>query len=368
MPTFTGDKSTGKYIDNERLFYCDGGEEGFVFRNIQIQYFRFGFHFRNLSNSTFENVIQANHGWFTSVEGQGGSNSDLQGTGFKLINSLDNSRGSNNKILNCATYNMSLTGFTLGAGHDMLVAYCEATSDIDNGNPQDYYFHTIGQGNVFSNVKANRLISSKHSGHGICFNQLAENNVMQNSVVYGTSVHFDGAISCYANHIEVIGDDSYGLFKGGNFGLFDGAEYNLIENSISRNGYEGIVFADSGANPYPEHAGQNNVIRNVTVKDKLESIIDLLWWDEVQDLTSNNSFQNCTFSNAPNLFSIARPNSNFSIIESDITNVTNLKTIDDRKGVFGLNSNTLFKDSNFWNSEIPSKDVFNVENLTNDPR
>lgn len=367
MPTFSGNNSSGKYIDNGNLFYTDGGEQGFVFRNMQIQYFRRGFYFNRLSNSTFENVTQANHGWFTEVKGQGGSNSDLQGTGWFLHSNSTGSWGENNKIINCASYNMTFRAFAIGNSRTTLVAYCEATSDIDNGNPQDYYFHTIGKNNVFTNVKANRLISSNHSGHGICFNQKSENNVMQHSRIYGTSVHFDGAIHCYANEIELIGDNSYGLYKGGDFGFIDGAEYNLVENSTVKFGDTGFIFADSGKNPYEEHAGQNNVIRNVMVEDKLSSMIDLFWWDEVEQLSSNNSFQNCSFKNAPNLFKIARPNSSFSLIDTEVNNVTSLIELDNRKGNFALNNNTNFLNSNFWQSELPSKDQYVVENVTNNP-
>lgn len=364
MPTFSGNKGSGKYIDNESLFYSDGGEEGFVFRNMQIQYFRRGFEFRNLSSSVFENITQANHGWFTTVRGQGGSNSDLQGSAFMLHSPSKNSYGSNNVILNCAVYNVAFRAYTVGNGRSNTIAFSEAYSDIDNGNPQDYYFHTIGEGNLFTNLKAGRFINSSHSGHGICFNQLSKNNVMQHSEIYGTSVHFDGAIECYANEIEVIGDNSYGLFKGGDIAVFDNAEFNLIENSIVRGGDTGITFADSGKNPYPEHAGQHNTFNNVIIEDKLESIIELFWWDEVNDLTSHNEFIGCTFSNAPNLFKIERPNSDFSIMNSEIVNVNNLIIIDDRRGVFDLNSNTKFLNSNFWQSELPSGNEYVVEGLT----
>lgn len=367
MPTFTGDKSSGKYIDNESLFSTDGGEEGFVFRNIQIQYFRRGFDFRNLSYSVFENVVQANHGWFTEVKGQGGSNTDLQGTGWMLYSTSTSSWGSHNKILNCASYNMAFRGFTIGNGRETLIAYCESSSDIDNGNPQDYYFHTIGQNNLFSNLKVNRYISSNHSGHGICFNQLSERNVMQYSEVYGTNIHFDGSIECYANNISITGDNSYGLYDGGGITVMDGAEYNLIENCTLKNGEYGVSFSDSGKNPYPEHSGQNNVFKNLTVTDKSSAIISLNWWAESEDLCSNNSFQNCTFAGAPYLFSVARSNSNFSIIDSNISDVEQLEELDTRNGYYELNSNTQFLDSNFWNSEMPSESRFIVSNLTNAP-
>ncbi|MFC4220515.1 hypothetical protein [Flagellimonas marina] len=364
MPTFSGSKSSGKYIDNGSLFYCDGGEQGFVFRNIQIEYFRRGFDMRNLSNSIFENVVQANHGWFTEVEGQGGSNTDLQGTGWLIYSTSTSSWGSNNIILNCASYNMAFRGFTIGNSRLTLVAFSEATSDIDNGNPQDYYFHTIGKDNLFTNLKANRLVSSNHSGHGICFNQLSENNIMQDSEIYGTNIHFDGSIGCYANNITVIGDNSFGLFEGGGISMIDGAEYNLIENCTLTNGGSGVSFSDSGKNPYEEHAGQNNVFRNLNISNKSGAIISLNWWAESDDPCSNNSFQNCTFSNASSLFSIARTNSNFSIVDCDVSNVAELEVLDDRNGNYILNSNTQFIDSNFWNSELPSAARFIVDGLT----
>lgn len=360
MPTFSGNTSRApQYIGNESLFWQDGGEQGFVFRNIQIQYFRYGFQFKNLSSSVFENVIIANLGNFEPVEGQGGSNQDLIGKGFSITQKSDR-----NVIKNSATYNMAMIGFSLGEGEHSLIEYCEATSDIDNGNPQDYYFHTTGKYNLFSHVRANRLISSNHSGHGICFNQLADNNVMESSKVYGTSIHFDGAVNCYATNIEIIGDNSYGLYKGGDIIIMDGAENNLIENTTSINGESGISFSDSGKNSYAEHAGKNNTFRNVTVSNKSLAIIDLNWWNEKDDLSENNAFENCKFSNAPYLFVISRSNSNFSFDNCEFTDVNKLQqTSYKNSGNFVLNANTKFTNSTFSNSEIPNKLDFIISNL-----
>ena len=365
MPTFSGNKTSApKYIDNESLFYCDGGEQGFVFRNIQIQYFRRGFDFRNLSDSVFENVVQANHGWFTEIAGQGGSNTDLQGTGWLIYSTSTSSWGSNNVIKNSAAYNMAFRGFTIGNSQHTLVEYSEATSDIDNGNPQDYYFHTIGKYNLFSHLRANRLVSSNHSGHGICFNQLADNNVMESSTIYGTSIHFDGAVNCYANNIELIGDNSYGLYEGGGIIIMDGAENNLVENTTSINGESGVSFSDSGKNSYAEHAGKNNTFRNLTVSNKSLAMIDLNWWNEKDDLSENNAFENCKFSNAPYLFVISRSNSNFSFDNCEFVDVNKLQqTSYKNTGNFVLNANTKFTNSKFSNSEMPNKLDFIISNL-----
>ena len=365
MPTFSGNTSLApKYIDNQSLFYCDGGEEGFVFRNIQIQYFRRGFNLRNLSNSVFENVTQANHGWFAKIKGQGGSNTDLQGSAWLIYSNSKSSWGSNNVIKNCAAYNMAFRGFTIGNSQNTLVEYSESTSDIDNGNPQDYYFHTTGKFNLFSNVRSNRLISSDHSGHGICFNQLSDNNVMIKSKVYGTNIHFDGATNCYANDIELIGDDSYGLYKGGGINILDGAEKNLIENISSKNGSSAISFSDSGKNPYTEHAGKYNTFRNLTAINKSLAIINLSWWNERDDLSESNIFENCEFSNAPYLFVVSRSNSDFMFDNCKFNSIENLQeTSYKNPGNFVLNSNTQFKNSTFSNSEIPNKDNFILENI-----
>lgn len=372
MPTFSGNTTYApKYIDNGTLFFADGGEEGLVFRNLQIQYFRRGFELKRLSTSVFENIIQANHGWFAPINGQGGSNSDLQGTGWLIYSSSSSltSVSVKNVIKNCATYNMAFRGFTINNSTNTLVERSESTSDIDNGNPQDYYFHTIGKNNLFSNLRVNRLISSNHSGHGICFNQLSENNIMQNSVIYGTGIHFDGAINSYANNIQLIGDDSFGLFKGGGITIMDGAENNLIENCSSVNGETGINFSDSGKNPFDEHAGRNNSFKNIKITNKSKSIIDLNWWNEKDELTENNIFENCEFINSPYLFTISRPNSNFIFNNSQFINVKNIQqtTYKNEKN-FLLNSNTQFKNSNFWDSEIPTKEKYIVSNLTNNPK
>ncbi|WP_298488393.1 hypothetical protein [uncultured Maribacter sp.] len=365
MPTFSGDTSKApKYIDNESLFYNDGGEEGFVFRNMQIQYYRRGFSMRNVDSSVFENITVANLGWFSDIEGQGGSNSDLQGTAFLIWgDDYGNAMPQNNVIKNCAAYNMTFRGFTINVSQNTLVANNESTSDIDNGNPQDYYFHTTGKNNLFTNVRAKRLISSNHSGHGICFNQLSNKNIMEKSIVYGTDIHFDGATECYAHDITVTGDNSYGLFKGGAIIVMDGAENNLIENVKSENGAVGVGFLDSGKNPYPEHAGQQNSFKNVSIYNKSHAAIELGWWNDKDDLSQNNFFENCNFTGAPSLFVISRSNSGFSFKNCSLNNILNIvdHSYKNDNG-YQLNANTTFEKCTFYNSEVPSSINYIVKN------
>ncbi len=366
MPTFSGNSSTGKYIDNESLFYTDGGEQGFVFRNMQIQYFRRGFNFKLPSYMVFDNVVQANHGWFTNIEGQGGSNTDLQGTAFLLYSTSSGSSGKYNVIRNSATYNMTFRGFSIGNSENSLIEFSESVSDIDNGNPQDYYFHTTGKNNLFRNLKAKRLVSSNHSGHGVCFNQLSKNNTVLDSEVEGTSIHLDGASYCLVKDVSVIGNQNFGLYKGGGISFMDNAEYNIVDGAYLANGENGFSFQDSGKNSYEEHPGQYNMVMNSKVENVSHGIIELGWWNELTELVLGNVFTDCTFSNAPYLFIVSRPNSGFVIENCKISNITNLQEITYKNtGGSILNPNTQFIDSNFWNSEVPSKDNYIVTNVTN---
>tara|TARA_R110002051_G_scaffold257435_5_gene316446 strand:+ start:33300 stop:35591 length:2292 start_codon:yes stop_codon:yes gene_type:complete len=359
MPTFSGSVANRpSYIQNESLFWQDGGESGFVFRNIQIQYFRYAFEFRNLTNSVFENVVVGNLGQFAPVSGQGGINQDLIGKAFSMTQRCDNL-----VIKNCACYNMAMTAFSLGEGYNSLIEYCKAYSDIDNGNPQDYYFHTIGKNSVFRNLEAHRLISSNHSGHGICFNQKSELNIMLDSYVYGTNIHFDGAVSCYADGIDLVGVVSYALYDGGGISIYDNAEYNHIKNVTSLNSESAISFSDSGKNSYDEHPGRNNFIENFTVTNARLCVIDFNWWNEVTDVCADNEFLNLIVNGSPSLFLISRSNSGTKIISSTINNVPQLaRTNFKNSGSYFLNSNTEFRNVNFVNSEVPNSSSYIVVN------
>ncbi len=365
MPTFSGDITVtdNKYINNGYLFYTDGGEEGYIFKNIQIQYFRRGFYTLNINHSVLNNVVQANHGWFTDVEGQGGVNTDLQGSSFFLSTGSDN-----NIITNCASYNVAFIAFTLNTGNNNVVSYCEAVSNINNGNPEDYYFHTIGRYNVFHNIKVDRLSDSNHSGHGICFNQGAGYNVMRDSQIKGTSIHFDGSAYSYAHDITLTAYPSYvgdggPAYTGGGIVFQDDPYETFIENVTSLNNVgavSAVATSDTYLNPLiPSESAvfkvtiKNSDFNGQTTESKTNTFLSLgASYSSRKELPANDmEFLNCRFTEYDVFTNIYCVNNGINVKNSCFDTVLDFTVPND---IYSLDSGSILTNNNFNGSEIPT--------------
>jgi hypothetical protein len=373
MPTFRGDVNVtdDKYIDNGNLFESDGGESGYVFRNLQIEFFRRGWYQNNFDNSIFQNIIIANMGWFTDVEGQGGVNTDLNGDG--IVNYGDSN---NNIYSDCAGYNHAFRFISIQDAETSLVQYNVAASWIDAGNPQDYYFHTTGTNNLFHHLEAYRMADSNHSGHGICFNQEAVGNVARDWKIVGTNAHLDGASHSYMHNGTLVAKPEFNAYvtnyRGGAFSIFDDSYNALLENITYENSVTGLTIWDQGSHtkpPVPPYeAGGNGIkMRYVTSTATTYPGISPTWYNMGVNFSStkatvpvdNVSFENIQISGFDVFIDSYVVNNGLTLTNSCLTDVPTFETTNEG---YSLDSSSTITNVNFNNSEVPTG--FNISGTT----
>ncbi len=268
MPTFSGNQTAGpNYILNGKLFKMNSGVNNLIFKNLQIQYMRMAFTGENVDHCVFDNIVVANMGWFTDIKGQGGSNNDLQGDAFDFNADCDY-----NEVRNCAVYNVTFRATKFSAADYNLIKYTKTYSNIDEGNPQDYYFHTTGRYNWFHHVEAYRLADSNHSGHGICFNQKSNFNLATDWIVEGTDIHLDGGNNAVFRYGTLIAHPEYNSYvtgyKGGAIVVFDNGYNSIFEDIDIQNAQKMTVIKDGGEGsntiPPASKAGHQLTYRNIT--------------------------------------------------------------------------------------------------------
>ena len=372
MPTFTGDQSQApNYIVNGDLFSIDGGGHNLIFKNFQVQFYKHGFFMSDLDYSLFENITLAHQGWFSEIEGQGGTNEDLIGDGIVLRQASPLS-SEYNIIKNCYGLNHAHTSFSISVSQYNLIKGTEGFSNLNSGNAQDYYFRITGSFNKIEDSRAVRGVASRHSGHGICFNFDATHNMAEDCFIYGTSFHFDASAYGLAKNVTLRGEPSFATFiendpqgnntlpfQGGNFLMLDSAHDNLILGG-SCHEVGGFSFNDTAAHGLPAHAteftaGNNNTYRNVVVDVSQGKIIK-----SGNSNTSNglqihsNLWDSCTFVGSDDLFEIERLNSLNVIKNSTIENLPSLRA---ESNGFSLNSDTIFLNNTWINSQTAETDV-----------
>ena len=378
MPTFRGSQALAPdYLDNGHFIEAEN-VDGIVFKNIQIQFYMTGLKLRDCENWLIENIRVSYNGYFDEQEGQGGAgNRDLRGEGIALSDRGNQSQNGcfHMVVKNCYIMEAGLRGMNAGRGDFNLIKDTEVYSQIDNGNPLDYYFYTFGSHNKFLRIRAVRNVGSDHSGHGICFNQggnkseYADRSIAENCYVYGTNVHFDGSYGCIVKNTKVITQPYFGgyiqgtqlNYPGGGIIFIEDAEHNLVEGGMVMNSF---AFQDSNDGKIPTHtneatAGQYNTVFGVT----LNSVNDIrrngrametsfVWFHPWSGSTQakNNLFENNVVNgvagdNDP-LILIERPNSN-NIFRNNVFNDwdSGLREQEDAT----LNSNTQFH-NNVWNN------------------
>ncbi|PQJ15214.1 immunoglobulin-like domain-containing protein [Aureicoccus marinus] len=268
-----------------------------------------------------------------------------------------------------------LRGMNAGRGDFNLIKDTEVYSQIDNGNPLDYYFYTFGSHTKFLRARAIRNVGSDHSGHGICFNQggnkseYADRSMAEDCYVYGTNVHFDGSYGCIVKDTKVITQPYFGgyiqgtqlNYPGGGVIFIEDAEHNLVEGGVVMNSF---AFQDSNDGKIPTHtseasAGQFNTIFGVTLnavndirRNGRAMETNFVWFHpwSGSTLAKNNLFENNVVNGVPEdndpLILIERPNSN-NIFRNNVFNNwdSGLREQEDAT----LNSNTQFH-NNIWNN------------------
>lgn len=368
MPTLTGsDSQAPNFLINEHAIELNHWKEHIVIRNFQIRQYETGILMQKGENNIFDNIIIANNGYFADIEGQGGSNQDLLGSGIVVRRETGY-----NKVTNSYTMNMAIKGFSFDQDSSYnLIEWCRSDTDNDSEhNPQDYYFHIVGKYNVLRNISARKLTESNHSGHGLCFNWDANQewggqyNYAENVEIVNTGIHFDGA---HTHHNTVknatLSNDRTHYIYGVHVTFMDGANNNLLEDSTLRDG--SLSFADSGAHVDNGNAGNNNTVRRVTFSNNEKAIKFSNWSTEYPAF--NNTFVDCIFKDLENLFEVERENYGNRLIDCEIQNVPSLWYEDDKTRDYALSSTTIFENCNFWESEIPSATEYKATGTTQKP-
>lgn len=365
MPTITGNQGNAPdYLDNDYAFESDGGEEGYIFKNFQVQFMAAGWFIKNPKYWLFDNVVSAHMGNFQDIEGQGGSNQELRGEGIQF--EKNGPAGNNCVVKNSFFAQHAIKALSFSEGEYNLAVDVACYSDINNGNPQDYYFHTTGKYNQFRRVRAIRNINSRHSGHGICFNYGSEHNMSQDSYIYGTSFHFDASHACLSKDnvivkeqdwCQYITNDPEGnnslCYSGGGYAVMDDANHNMVDGGR----YSGAGFLDSQKHSRPGHtnvesAGHNNTFKNAVITDIGDSVFSYGNWSG-----DTPAFDNLVFNNileGATLMDVARPNSGLIFQNNDIVNVGQLWDGDDGNI---LNDDTCFINNKWVNSANAEQDA-----------
>jgi hypothetical protein len=380
MPTFRGSQALAPdYLDNGHFIEAEN-VDGIIFKNIQIQFYMTGLKLRDCENWLIENIRVSYNGYFDEQEGQGGAgNLDLRGEGIALSDRGNQSQNGcfHMVVKNCYIMEAGLRGMNAGRGDFNLIKDTEVYSQIDNGNPLDYYFYTFGSHTKFLRARAIRNVGSDHSGHGICFNQggnkseYADRSMAEDCYVYGTNVHFDGAYGCIVKDTKVITQPYFGgyiqgtqlNYPGGGIIFIEDAEHNLVEGGVVMNSF---AFQDSNDGKIPTHtneatAGQYNTVFGVTLnavndirRNGRAMETNFVWFHPWSGSTQakNNLFENNVVNgvsgdNDP-LILIERPNSN-NIFRNNVFNNwdSGLREQEDAT----LNENTQFH-NNVWNNSV----------------
>lgn len=360
MPTISGDTSNAPdYLDGGSIFEVGGRNVGYIWKNWQFQHARAGFRVKDPWHWVWENCRFAYMGHFAEIEGQGGSNQELVGEGIAILKNFTG--GGYNTIKNCFSYNISILPFTLGEANYNHIVDTEAFSDLNDGNPQDYYFHTSsGRFNRFERTRSARTVASRHSGHGVCFNYGSQHNYVTGAYVYGTAIHFDASAFNYADNCVIIKDDNLSSYttnqpcgnntlqySGGGYVFMDDAHDNYVNGGLNSGG----GFQDSQAHPLPDHAsfdsaGNNNTFANSVVSDPADNAWAFGNWSGSQSAFNNLFIGNTVTAKA--IVGVARPNSGNVWQNNQFINVTKVFDPDEAGDV--LNSNSQFINNTWTNS------------------
>jgi len=325
MPLLQGARTnnigTGMGIEN-RKNYID-------INNFQIRYFEYGI-FSTGNNINLNNIITSDHGDFYLNHSYPNYTSDaflnLTGSGIWMADALDCT------IDNTIAINCGARGIAIVNSESIAMNYSSVYCD-NNTNPTDYYIMAYNSKNSkFKYCDVNRIGNLSHFGHGFSIKVNSSYNSYQNCSANGTSfelnsnIHHNTFTDC---HVQGTGDALSGGWEVTN---------NSYENKFlrcSNDSGEGIVFSDwieGDGNNNINTAAYNNVFNDCKITNTVThsgTIIDFHFNSQAGRLTSyakDNTFINCTFSGADNLFKVDRVNSGNKFINCNISDIESLRT------------------------------------------
>lgn len=297
--------------------------------NIQLTKFEKGI-FAKTNNGHFKNIVVTQMGDFNPSHSypNGTSNAFLNYSGIGILMDGDSFDISNNFVLNCGAQAITFQNTNNSKG-DFNAVYAD-----NNVNPTDYYFH-LGSNTTnseFTNTTVFRVGSLTHLGHGIVLK--GANNITGNT--------FDGFEITNTVLEPQFPNTSNNVFKNGKItkesnvnsqtpsvggiNLANGAHHNYFESITLTNC--SIKFQDwkDGLSGDVDDASDNNLFKNVTVKDSYSAIAFAYFQVENHASSAdNNVFEDCRFENLEYLFEVDRANSNTKLKNCTIINVNKFK-------------------------------------------
>lgn len=270
-------------------------------------------------NNKLNNIIVLDMGNHTGYSGQG-------------VVAL----GNHNKFTNSFIKN-GVELFTTTGSHQIIDNnWLGCDQKINDEYSTDYYLLLSGNNginanyNTISNNTIYREPKQYHQGHGLIikgtgmYNEIVNNNIMNAPLEFSFSgVSYNTVTGGSITGTGLTGDGGNVIYAF--ILLANGAHHNTFQD-MTVTGDSGVRFSDweDGWKPNPntdaKDAGNNNLFKNILFDDLVNGI-EFSWHWNGPGAATNNTFENCTFSNIKKaLFVTERPNSGTIMKDSKFIN------------------------------------------------
>jgi hypothetical protein len=343
MPTLVGTR-----IENEGL---GRGIKLFDKHYIELENFQIKFYKTNIVNRggkycKFTNIITTDAGDFnlnhTDMYDDTGRN--MTGNGLTIED------GDYNIVKNSMAINCGMRGFQIENGSDYSEHYNSFVYSDNNVNSTDYYYLIYDSKYVvLDNIYVERAEGMHHIGHGICFKDGAQNNILRNSKVKNTRIElsFDNVSNNVVENCIIEG----GVDKIGCISVANGAHDNIFKNITVTDATGGVKFEDwiDGDGDVASNAGYNNEFVDC-IFSGMEYGVAFFFWDVLNTEAYDNTFRNCSFDNFDVLFQINRPNRSNSFISCSFSNIEGLINSRSKTGLYpDFPLDAIFENSEVYN-------------------
>jgi hypothetical protein len=327
MPTFIGNRIDDEGQGSAIVMF----DKNYIhLENLQVKFYKSNIVNRGGKYCRFKNIITTDAGDFnmnhTDMYDDTGRNMTGQG--------LTIAHGDYNVIENSIAINCGMRGFIVENGSDYTEHYNSSVYSDNNINSTDYYYLIYdSKYAILDNIYVERAEGMHHIGHGICFKDGAQNNILRNSKVKNTRIElsFDNVSNnVVQNCIIEGGNDQIGCIS-----VANGAHDNLFNNVTVVDATGGVKFEDwiDGSGDGASNAGYNNEFVDCTFSG-MEYGVAFLFFDVLNTEAYDNTFRNCTFDNFDVLFQINRPNRDNSFISCSFSNIEGLINSRSKTGLY----------------------------------
>jgi len=245
----------------------------------------------------------------------GNQNADYSGRAIVLGSSANNCT-----VEDCFIMNACAEGLAV-VGNGNVIRNCSVYAD-DNStgvdSAMDYYIIVSGDNNLIENSYVERVGDLDHTGDAISLKGSCDNNIVRtctskNMAYSGYQLRHRGVTN---NLIEDCISIGCAIL------VTDGASNNIIRNCKIDGSDFGVGFMDNSEDGGAQYAGRYNVFENCIFQNTSHSVIDFFHYTELT-IADQNTFLNCVFDGAQNLFRSTRPNDNNKMVNCIVSNIQN---------------------------------------------